>query len=186
MELVWEQYFANHFQLTVSGFYYPIRSLIIERMDSADGNAVFTNAGSLDLRGLELGLSRSLPGGLEGTVSYTFQDAISPNDQRPVTNSPKHLIQASVSVPVIKQKVFASMNLQDLSNRETLAGQYSGAYTITNFTLFSRNVIKGWEASASLYNAFNQKYADPGGNGLAEDVLFQNGRNFRIKVGYRY
>jgi len=186
MELVWEQYFANHFQMTVSGFYYPIRSLISERVDLATGNAVFTNAGSLDLRGLELGLSRSVAGGLEGTVSYTFQDAISPKNQIPVTNSPKHLIQASFSVPVIKQKVFASMNLQYLSKRETLAGQYSGAYTTTNFTLFSRNVIKGWEVSAGLYNAFNQKFADPGGNGLAEDVLFQDGRNCRVKVGYRF
>jgi len=28
MELVWEQYFANHFLVTVSGFYYPILGLI--------------------------------------------------------------------------------------------------------------------------------------------------------------
>jgi hypothetical protein len=33
MELVWEQYFANHFRMTLSGFYYPIRSLISEQLD---------------------------------------------------------------------------------------------------------------------------------------------------------
>ena len=186
MELVWEQYFANHFQTTVSGFYYPIHSLISEQVDSTNGNAAFTNAGSLHLRGLEFGLSRKLRDGVEGTVSYTFQDAINPNTGLAITNSPKHLIQASLSVPLVKQKVFASMDLQYLSNRETLAGQYSGAYTVTNFTLFSRKVIKGWEVSASLYNAFNKKYADPGGAGLAEDVIVQDGRTFRIKVGYRY
>jgi outer membrane receptor for ferrienterochelin and colicins len=186
MELVWEQYFANHFQVTVSGFYYPIRSLISERVDPANGNAVFTNAGSLHLRGLEFGLSRKLRDGAEGTVSYTFQDAIDPATGLGITNSPKHLIQASLSVPLAKQKVFASMDLQYLSNRETLAGQYSGAYTVSNFTLFSRKVITGWEVSASLYNAFNEKFADPGGAGLAEGVIVQNGRTFRIKVGYRY
>jgi outer membrane receptor for ferrienterochelin and colicins len=186
MELVWEQYFANHFQMTVSGFYYPIRSLISEQVDPANGNAVFINAQSLNLRGLDFGLSRSLQDGVEGTVNYTFQDAIDPSTGMRVTNSPKHLFQTSLSVPVIRQKVFTSMDLQYLSNRETLAGQYSGAYTVTNFTLFSRNVFKGWEVSAGLYNAFNKKFADPGGNGLAEDVIFQDGRTFRVKIGYRY
>jgi iron complex outermembrane receptor protein len=75
MELVWEQYFGNHFRMTVSGFYYPIRDLISEQVDPANGNAFFTNAGSLDLRGLDFELKRKLPAGLEGTVSYSFQDA---------------------------------------------------------------------------------------------------------------
>jgi iron complex outermembrane receptor protein len=184
MELVWEQYFANHFQMTVSGFYYPIRSLIGEQIDPANGNAFFANAGSLDMRGLDFGLSRSLQDGLEGTVSYTFQDAVIPPTGMGVTNSPKHLIQASLSAPLMKRKVFASMDIQYLSNRETLAGHYSGAYTVTNVSLFNRKILKGWEVSAGLYNVFNEKYADPGGNGLAEDVLVQDGRNFRIKIGY--
>ena len=185
MELVWEQYFTDHFQMTVSGFYYPIRSLISEQVDP-NGEAFFGNARSLNLRGLDFGLSRSLQDGVEGTVSYTFQDGIDPSTGMGVTNSPKHLIQASLGVPVIRQKVFASMDLQYLSNRETLAGQYSRAYTVTNFTLFSRNVFKGWEVSAGLYNAFNKKFADPDGNGLAEDVISQDGRTFRVKIGYRY
>jgi outer membrane receptor for ferrienterochelin and colicins len=186
MELVWEQYFANHFRMTVSGFYYPIHGLIDEQDNLATGNAFFRNVGSLDLRGVDFEFGRRLPGGLEGTVSYSFQDVRSPSTPRPLTNSPRHLVQASLSVPLFKQKVFASMDLQYVSQRATLTGEYTAAYVVPNFTLFSRNILKGWELSASLYNAFNQKYADPGGDGLAEDVLFQDGRSFRIKVGYRF
>ena len=186
MELVWEQYFANHFRMTVSGFYYPIRGLIGEQVDFATGNAFFSNAGSLDLRGVDFEFGRRLPGGLEGTISYSFQDVRNPSTPKPLTNSPRHLVQASLSVPLFKQKVFASMDLQYVSQRATLTGEYTAAHVVPNFTLFSRNILKGWELSASLYNAFNQKYADPGGNGLAEDVLFQDGRSFRIKVGYRF
>jgi outer membrane receptor for ferrienterochelin and colicins len=186
MELVWEQYFANHFRMTVSGFYYPIRNLISEQIDPATGNAFFTNAGTLDLRGLDFELKRKLPGGLEGTVSYSFEDASNPSARMPLTNSPKHLFQASLSAPLIKQKLFASMDLQYVSQRATLTGQYSAAYVVPNVTLFSRNVLRGWEISASLYNVFNHRYADPGGNGLAENEIIQDGRNFRIKVGYRF
>jgi outer membrane receptor for ferrienterochelin and colicins len=186
MELVWEQYFANHFRMTMSGFYYPIHGLIGEQVDLATGNAVFTNAGSLDLRGVDFEFARKLSGGLEATVSYSFQDVRSPSAPIPLTNSPKHLVQASLSVPFFQHKVFASMDLQYVSRRATLTGQYTAGYVVPNFTLFSRKFLKGWELSASLYNAFNQKYADPGGNGLAEDAIVQDGRNFRIKVGYRF
>jgi iron complex outermembrane receptor protein len=186
MELVWEQYFANHFRMTVSAFYYPIRDLISQQVDAATGNAFFTNAGTLDLRGLDFELKRKLPGGLEGTVSYSFADASNPNARMPLTNSPRHLAQASLSAPLVKQRAFASMDLQYLSRRATLTGQQSAAYVVPNVTLFTRDLLKGWEFSASLYNVFNHKYADPAGNGLAENVLFQDGRNFRIKAGYRF
>ena len=185
-ELVWEQYFANHFRLTASAFYYPIHSLISEQVDSKTGNAFFANAGSLDLRGLDLELGRKLPGGLETTISYSFQEATDPATGLTPPNSPKHLVQASLSVPLIRQKLFASTDLQYVSSRITLAGQSTSAYLVPNFTLSSRNVLRGWEVSASLYNAFNQKYADPAGNGLVQDVIVQDGRGFRVKVGYRF
>ncbi len=186
MELVWEQYFANHFRTTASAFYYPIRSLIKEQVDPANGNAYFANAGSLNLRGLDFSLSRTLPGGLDSTVSYSFQDAENASTRVPVTNSPKHIVQATLSVLVVKQRVFASMDLQFVSKRATLAGEYTGAYIVPNLTLFTRNVLKGWEISASCYNTSNQTYADPAGNGLAEDSIVQDGRTVRIKVGYRF
>ena len=57
---------------------------------------------------------------------------------------------------------------------------------VPNFTLFSRSASDKWEFSASLYNAFDQRYSDPTGNGLAENAIVQDGRTFRIKVGYRF
>ena len=186
MEVVWEQYLANHFRITISGFYYPIHGLISQQVDPATRDAAFANAGSLNIRGLDFALAKSLSGGLEGTISYSFQDLANTSTRTAVTNAPKHLFQASLSVPVIKQKIFASMDLQYVSSRATLAGEYAGAYIVPNFTLFTRNVLNRWEVSASLYNAFNQVYADPAGNGLAENVLFQDGRTFRIKVGYKF
>ena len=184
MELAWEQYFATHYRTRVSGFYYPIHGLIDQQVDAVNGNAFFVNAGSLSLQGLEFALSRNLPRGLEGTASYSFQQATNTSTRIAVTNAPKHLIQASLSVPLVKQKVFASMDLQYVSKRAILAGPYLGAYVVPNFTLFARDISKRWEISASLYNAFNRRYADPSGNGLAENI--HDGRSFRIKVGYKF
>jgi iron complex outermembrane receptor protein len=78
------------------------------------------------------------------------------------------------------------MDLQYVSKRVTLAGPLSGAYVVPNFTLFARDISRRWEISASLYNAFDRKYADPSGNGLVENIIVQDGRSFRIKVGYKF
>jgi len=138
----------------------------------------------LSLRGFDFVVSRSLPAGLEGTVSYAFQD-VTDSAHTAVPNAPKHVVQASLSVPLIRQKIFASMDLQFVSTRATLSGQDTGAYVVPNFTLFTRNVLKRWDVSASFYNAFNRIYSDPVGNGLAENVVLQDGRTFRIKLGYK-
>ena len=127
MELVWEQYLPRRLLLAVSAFDYPIRHLINQQIDPASGEAFFANAGSLNLRGLDFAVSRSVPGGLEGRLSYSFQNAANTTTPAAVTNSPKHLIQASLSVPVVQHKVFASMDLQYVSRRATLAGSYSGS-----------------------------------------------------------
>lgn len=186
MEVVWEQYFANHFRITVSGFYYPIRSLISEQIDPITQNAFFSNVGSLNIRGADFELARKFAAGLQGTFSYSFQDATDPSTGLAVTNSPRHILQAGLSVPVIKQKLFASMDLQYISRLTALTGAYAPGYVVPNVTLFSRNLRKGWDISASLYNIFNNKFGDPGGAGLAENILYQDGRNFRVKIGYRF
>jgi outer membrane receptor for ferrienterochelin and colicins len=186
MEVAWEQYFAQHFRLTVSGFYYPIRGLIDEQIDPANGNAFFANAGALHLRGIDFALSRSLPNGVEGSVSYAAQQATNTTTRIAVTNAPKHLLQASLSVPVVRQKIFGSMDVQYVSKRVLLTGGSAAGYMVPNFTLFTRNILDRWEFSASLYNAFNQKYGDPAGNGLPESIIVQNGRSFRIKAGYKF
>lgn len=78
------------------------------------------------------------------------------------------------------------MDLQYVSRRATLSAKYAAAYVVPNVTLFSRTLLRGWEFSASLYNVFDHKYADPAGHGLAESVIFQDDRDFRIKAEYRF
>ena len=94
--------------------------------------------------------------------------------------------QVSLSIPLFRKKLFASTNLECVSKRRTLNGDFAGAYVVPNFTLFSRGALKGWEASASVYNAFNNIYVDPGSVEHVENVIPQDGRNFRLMLTYHY
>ena len=185
-ELIWEQYFTNRFRFTVSAFHYPIRGLISAQSGVAPDSIIYANVDRIDIRGMDLALRRRFPFGLEGGIGYSFQDAKNQDSANPLTNSPKHVGQANLSVPLIRQKLFASVDLQSISRRRTFSGTHTPAYVISNVTLYSPKMIEGWEISASIYNLFNRKYSDPAGEEHLQDQIVQDGRRFRLKVGRRF
>lgn len=185
-ELVAEQTVWAGLRLAASAYDYPVRHLITATTDAVTGNVVYENSQRVNLKGLEFSLDKRSSGGLEAGISASFEHARDADTGGALSNSPNTLGQARLSVPLIKRRIFASTNLEYVSKRRTLQGGFAGAYLVPNFTLFTRGVLKGWEASASLYNAFNRIYSDPGSVEHTEDVIPQDGRTFRIKLLYRY
>jgi outer membrane receptor for ferrienterochelin and colicins len=186
MEMVLEQDLKHQFRFVVSGYYYPIRGLISAATDPASGAIIYKNSQRVDLKGIEFTLKRQSRSGLEAGVSLSLQQAKDVDTGGPLTNSPRVLGQANLSVPLLNRKLFASVNLEYVSRRRTLAGNYAGAYILPNFTLLSQGALRRWEVSASLYNAFNGIYGDPGSIEHLQDVILQDGRNFRVKLTYHF
>jgi outer membrane receptor for ferrienterochelin and colicins len=185
-EIVLEQSLRNNLRLTVSGYYYPIRGLISLGSGTEPGLIMYHNSNNVDMKGVGLTLQKKFPSGLETGGSFSIQEANDVTTGSQLVNSPHQLGQAHLSVPFFHRQMFASMNLQYLGRRRTLAGNYVGAYAVPNLTLFSQKALKGWEVSASLYNFLDKRFGDPGGEEHRQDVIYQDGRSFRIKLGYRF
>ena len=60
------------------------------------------------------------------------------------------------------------------------------AFAIGNLTLFSKEIVKGLEASGSIYNLLDTKYSAPGAGGHLQDTISQDGRSFRLKLTYKF
>jgi iron complex outermembrane receptor protein len=186
IEVVVEQYIGSHLQVAVSGYDYPVRSLIGQQTDPVTGALVFENNQSLDMHGVEIAVKRRSTSGLEIGGSLSFQNTENEGGGGPVTNSPHQLGQLNLSLPLFKRKLFMSTSLDYVSRRRTLEGAYADAYVVPDFTLFSKNALNGWEISATLYNAFDQRYQDPASVGNAQETILQNGRNFMLKFTYHF
>lgn len=184
-ELVLEQNFNRQIRLIASGYYYPIRGLISEETDPSTGALVYENSQRVNLQGAEVTLKRQSRAGLEAGITLSFEDAKNVGPGIPLPNSPRTLGQANLSLPLFHRKLFASTNLEFVSRRRTLAGQYAAGYLLPNLTLFS-TALRRWEVSASLYNAFDHVYSDPGGPERQQDLLRQDGLAFRLKLAYRF
>ena len=184
-ELVYEQGLCQHWRLTSSLFYDDVKDLITFQT-APTGNVIFGNLEGATIRGAGLELEGKWEHGWRVLASYTYADARnSATDQR-LSNSPEHLPKLSLTAPLWREKVFANAEVQALSQRKTIGGGTVNGYWIANLTLFSRELVKGLDVSASIYNLFDQRYADPVAADLVQPAIRQDGRSFRIKLTYRF
>jgi iron complex outermembrane receptor protein len=185
-EFVFQQYLGFNLWGTATVYYQRINDLISQQVDPVDGFLVFQNVDKVEGKGLELELEGKWKNGLRGRLSYTLQETKDRETGKVLTNSPKHMIKLNGIVPIWKEKFFLGLEEQFTSRRKTFTGGQAGSFFITNLTLFSENLIKGLEVSASVYNLFNKKYGDPVGEEHLQNKIEQDGRTFRFKMTYRF
>ncbi len=198
-ELIYEQYIGNHLRGTIEGFYNYIDNLIVQVTDPADGFFVFKNLSRAQADGVETELEAKFDNGLTGRASYTFQDAWDSDTGQTLVNSPRHLAKLNVTIPLLEEKIFLGIEEQFTDRRKTLvAGDFAKSFFVTNLTLFSQELLKNLEMSASLYNLFDCRYGDPGGAEHIQDparfvdpahpldIIQQDGRTFRVKLTYKF
>jgi outer membrane receptor for ferrienterochelin and colicins len=187
-ELIWEQKLAKTLLFKTSGFYYRINDLISQVTDPMDGLTMYRNMMSVEAKGVEVEL-----GGhwrfLDGRLSYSFQDVRNLRTEHLLSNCPQHLAKLNLTAPLYRDKLFGGLEVLFTSPRRLLTGSMSSAYGVTNLTLLSRNIWKGVEISASVYNLFNQRYFDPGTlDNLSIGVrrIRQDGTIFRLKATWAF
>ena len=185
-EVVVEQGLTHHLHLGGSGYYNRIDNLISQYVDPVTGLRVYQNLDKVSSKGLELELSSKWLSGLEGRASYNLQRTIDRATGLVLTNSPLHLAKLGIIAPLPGKHVFASVDSLYMSRRSTRAGSSVGGFPVFNFTLLSQNLGEHAELSASLYNAFDKNYADPGAAEHVQDGLHQDGRNFRVKLTFHF
>ena len=188
-DLVYEQGIGRYLRSSVSGYYNHMNDLI----DIQNGSFTNMNANTL---GLELALEGKWKYDISTRLSYTLQrtDDSSTGDILP--DSPMHLVKFNVNAPIFKDKIFAGLEVQYTSSSHTVAtdpttGQTlvepdSAGYTVVNFTLFSQNLVKNLDVSASIYNLLDTKYYEPASNFHVQNAIQQDGISFRIKMTYRF
>jgi iron complex outermembrane receptor protein len=186
-EAVYEQYLLKHYRSSLSAFYYRIDGLISQQNDPNTGLIQFVNLGNpVDASGGELELEGNWDGGLKGKASYTYQYVRDVLTGGWLSNSPKHLAKLNLLVPLMPERLFVGMEQQYQSNRASRTGTPTGDAYLTNVTLSGRTPLAGLNFSLSVYNLFDRRYSDSGGEEHVQDLIQQDGRSFRAKLEYRF
>lgn len=181
-EVVLEQYALGNLRLTGSAFVYRINDLV--SVDTATN--LFENIDEVSAKGLELEMEKRFKSGFEVAYSSTMQESRDRGSNRILTNSPRHLAKLNLRFPIRGDAIGAGAEIQYTSRRLTLAGNYAPSFAVANLTFLSRQLARGLDLSASIYNVFDKKYGDPGASQHVQDVIEQDGRSYRLKITWGF
>jgi len=185
-EVIVEEAMGQHFTLSGNLFRNDIDQLISLKTDPSNGQAVYRNSAGVVAKGVEVEFAGRTPTGLEGVISYGFTHTEGHQPEPVLANSPQHLGKLNVIVPVVRRRLFASLDAQYTSSVQTLLGNTVSGFAVFNVTLLGHTLGKHLDLSTSIYNIFDKKYFDLGRPEDPEDTIQQDGRNFRTKLTARF
>lgn len=185
-EIIAERALGQHWRASASLFWNEVNGLIDLAYDAGTEEFFSANLTDARARGLELELSGRWPHGLRTRLSYTYADARETESNEWLANSPEHLGQLEIAVPLYREKLSAGLQLQALSSRLTPRRELAAPHAVANLTLFSHEWIKNLDASLSLYNLFDSRHGDPVDAGFRQATIPQDGRALRCKFTYRF
>ena len=185
-ELVIEKRISPELRTSLSAFYYRTKDLITLKTDPSDGMMYFDNVDEVVTKGIEFELSAHLKKGFRGEIEYSYQEAENRATDSIISNSPRHVADARLSVPLIKDKLFSSLELLYTSKRKTVKGTSSGEVFLANLVMLFKSMHGKLELSAGIYNLFDRQYEYPASEEHIQDVIQQDGRTLRAKVIYRF
>lgn len=184
-EIVWERYVNDWLRTSVLTYWYKAERLITPLLDdSAFLGVSFVNEGEVRAKGLELEAQMRLKGAARGFVSYSLQNAVDQETHNDLPNSPRHVLQARLSVSGPTPRSTVSAETQYLSSRETLAGLRLSAAATVNVTMI-QPLGRSWELFGGVRNVFDAQYSDPTSNSHRQDSIPQNGRTARIGLRWK-
>jgi iron complex outermembrane receptor protein len=183
-ELVIERRLSRSVFAAGSVYHSDVRGLIAVTRDPGLGFLMFRNSEGIRSTGVRAGLELRR-GRTTGRASYAFQRTAAAGDGDRLVGAPAHLARASLAFP-LGSRLSAGADAAYGSSRRTLARRETGAVFLANATLLARRLPGRLEATVSVRNVFDRRWADPGAEEHAQDVIVQDGRTFRLELLWRF
>jgi outer membrane receptor for ferrienterochelin and colicins len=184
LELVLERYIGSNFRVSGSTYQYWVNDQITQKIDPVDDLIFFENSDKIGAHGIEFELEAKDTCGIDGRLTYAVQRAKNLADMAVMPNSPQHIVQLRLFRWLFGMRIGAGLETRYMSSRKTLSGGHVGGFGLANFTLLYKKLVPGLDLSAGVYNIFDKRYSDPGGSEHRSDSLMQDGRSFRIRLGW--
>jgi iron complex outermembrane receptor protein len=175
-ELIAEVRPSSSDRWTLSTFRTRTDRLIVQTLDDASGQLVFSNAGSFDVRGVEAEYEHVWDGGaaLRANVSSHGYGGASANDVS--SASARRLGKLAASAPLAEATTLAWETVL-VSRRGGVSG-----HGLSNLTLVRSFERKRARVSFSLLDVFDRTPAEPSGDSVLQLPPPGYGRSLRVKL----
>ncbi|HSI47464.1 MAG TPA: TonB-dependent receptor [Ideonella sp.] len=157
------------------------RQLLVLNRDPDSDRYRFDNQGGVQTRGAELEWERIWANGGRLRANVTLQHSRdSDMDTRVAGYSADRMAKLAAIWP-LGGRWQAGLGWQGIGRRGAAA-----AYQLTDLTLSTPLAARGWSFSASVFDLFDRRHQDPGGDPQAQPVLPQAGRSVELRLDFAF
>ncbi|MDH5823953.1 TonB-dependent receptor [Luteimonas sp. RD2P54] len=184
-ELAYLRTLGAYTRLQASAYRYRSRDLVTQVADPDNGQLVFENTDSVQVTGAEFGVERSWPGGATLRASWEWAHLDLDASEAAVMAAPERMAKLQLALPLFDGAMRAGLDARHLSARDGLYGPVPGHW-LSNLTLRWPRLTPRTGLSASVYNLFDRRYADPAGPAFVQNAIEQDGRRFLLQLEHRF
>jgi outer membrane receptor protein involved in Fe transport len=173
--------------LTLESSLYAFRIRdVIELMTAGDGMNVFGNRGGLNSRGLDFTATYVWPHGAQLRASWSRQLATDQDTGEVLSGAPRSLVKLAWTIPGPLAGTLFGTNIRYVSSRLTRSGNRLGGYVHANAHLNYAPPGRPWSVAVGVYNLTGERHEDPVGPEHVQDAVAQDGREFRLQLGWAF
>jgi outer membrane cobalamin receptor len=185
-ELIWEQTLGQGFSTSLTGYLYDYRLLNDDDFDQSDLLPEEWVTDEIESKGVEFELVKQARSGITGRMSYSYNDAKDRlfNPLYGESKSSPHMVKLNTSIPVMGPGTRVGVEFQYNGKRRTIRRNHTGENYLVNLSALNHTLVKGLEVRGSVYNLFNESVAHPGTFGEYQDVIWQDGRSYRLYLTF--
>ena len=177
---------GDGWRLSGSLFRNRFSELIDPSTDPVSGLGQYRNTPGVRTRGVEAEAEYLAAGGWRVRASWTGTRTEDTARQAPLPNAPRSLLKLHSSVPLPWPGAMLALEWQRVGERLSLLGATLPAHQVTGLTLRLAPTGRAWSMTAGLSNAFNTRYADPGGPEHSQDQLARDGRRWHLQYALAF
>ena len=145
----------------------------------------YRNVGAAEARGAELTLT-GVVAGAHVRLGYAYQRSRDEETDRDLVNSPRNLANLNLSVPVVSAWNQATLELQYVGRRLTVADERLSDYLKTNLILRMKEAALRTDVTIRVNNVFDISYEDAVSTEYLQTKIRQDGRNFVLALTHRF
>lgn len=171
--------------LEASAYAFRVHDLV-ELMTDTDGRNVFRNRGTLRSDGVNLTGTYLWSGGSQLRLGWSHQRAFDGDTGATLSAAPHTLLKFAWTAPGWFAGSTIGLNGQYVSSRLSRSNARLAGYLRANAQLSIAPPGRPWSVAFGVYNLGDEHHLDPVGPELLQDAIRQDGREFRLQLGWAF
>jgi outer membrane receptor for ferrienterochelin and colicins len=187
-ELIWEQDLGKGIGGSLTAYRYNYKELVDDEVNDPAGDPADWDNDEILSRGLELGLQGRFANGISGRASWSYNE-VEDRWENPVagdSRAPMRMGKLNLSLPLRAERTRLGFEVQYNGSRMTIRRNHTEPYTLVNLTLVDTGLVPGLQLKGSAFNLLDTRVGHPGTWGEYQDIIWQDGRSYRLYLTYTH